>query len=131
QFIGGGTSISLMIGPAWGQVTASSPVASATQTLNGWSGGVGVNVPIAPNTTAGVLWRHYEVRGDIPLFGPGSRVHADQRGDMLTGTITYSLGPIMSDIRVKRDIVPLKQLDNGIRLYRYRYTWSDQVYVGV
>jgi hypothetical protein len=36
-----------------------------------------------------------------------------------------------SDIRLKRDIVELVRLDNGLRLYRYRYLWSDQVYVGV
>jgi hypothetical protein len=36
-----------------------------------------------------------------------------------------------SDIRLKRDIVELVRLDNGLKLYRYRYLWSDQVYVGV
>ena len=30
-----------------------------------------------------------------------------------------------------RDIVELSRLDNGLGLYRYRYNWSDQVYVGV
>jgi len=36
-----------------------------------------------------------------------------------------------SDIRLKRDVVLLAVLATGIRLYRYRYFWSDQVYVGV
>jgi len=36
-----------------------------------------------------------------------------------------------SDIRLKRDIEPLGRLDNGLGLYRYRYNWSDQLYVGV
>jgi hypothetical protein len=36
-----------------------------------------------------------------------------------------------SDIRLKRDIVDVGHLENGIGLYRYRYIWSDQVYVGV
>jgi len=36
-----------------------------------------------------------------------------------------------SDMRLKRDIVRLARLDNGIGLYRYRYLWSDVVYVGV
>lgn len=35
------------------------------------------------------------------------------------------------DIRLKHDIVELARLDNGVGLYRYRYNWSDQVYVGV
>jgi hypothetical protein len=36
-----------------------------------------------------------------------------------------------SDIGLKRDIVKLGELVNGIGLYRYRYLDSDQVYVGV
>jgi hypothetical protein len=36
-----------------------------------------------------------------------------------------------SDVRLKRDISLLARLDNGIGLYRYRYLWSDIVYVGV
>ena len=37
----------------------------------------------------------------------------------------------MSDARLKDDIVPLGRLENGIRLYRYRYKWSEQRFVGV
>jgi hypothetical protein len=36
-----------------------------------------------------------------------------------------------SDIRLKRDIVELGRLDNGIHLYRFRYKWADEEYVGV
>jgi len=36
-----------------------------------------------------------------------------------------------SDRRLKRDIVLLVRLANGIGIYRYRYLWSDTVYVGV
>lgn len=37
-----------------------------------------------------------------------------------------------SDRRLKKDINHLSTLDNGIRLYSFRYTWSnDFVYVGV
>jgi len=38
---------------------------------------------------------------------------------------------VVSDIRLKRDIVLVGRLDNGLGLYRYRYLWSDTVYVGV
>ena len=48
--------------------------------------------------------------------------------EVLGGQCSY-LGP--SDIRLKRDIVEIARLDNGIGIYRYRYVWSDQVYVGV
>lgn len=38
---------------------------------------------------------------------------------------------IISDIRAKRDVVAVGQLDNGLGLYRYRYLWDEQAYVGV
>jgi hypothetical protein len=38
---------------------------------------------------------------------------------------------LSSDARLKRDIVLLDRLANGIGLYGYRYLWSDTVYVGV
>jgi hypothetical protein len=38
---------------------------------------------------------------------------------------------VPSDIRLKRDIVELQQLGNGLRLYRFRYLWSRRLYVGV
>jgi len=40
-------------------------------------------------------------------------------------------GFFLSDARVKRDITPIAKLENGLRLYRYRYAWSDTLYVGV
>jgi outer membrane immunogenic protein len=36
-----------------------------------------------------------------------------------------------SDIRLKRDVVLVGRLDSGLGIYRYRYVWSDDVYVGV
>jgi len=42
-----------------------------------------------------------------------------------------ALGAWLSDARVKRDVVQLKHLANGLNLYRFRYLWSDTVYVGV
>jgi Chaperone of endosialidase len=37
----------------------------------------------------------------------------------------------VSDIRLKRDIVQVARLPNGLGLYRYRYLDSDTAYVGV
>src|SRR5450755_4485512 len=37
----------------------------------------------------------------------------------------------VSDVRLKNDITPLMRLDNGIGLYRYRYKWDHQLFVGV
>jgi hypothetical protein len=38
---------------------------------------------------------------------------------------------VYSDIRLKRDILQLARLENGLRLYRFRYRWCDKLYVGV
>jgi len=36
-----------------------------------------------------------------------------------------------SDSRLKEAMIPLKQLDNGIELYRFRYKGDSETYVGV
>ena len=36
-----------------------------------------------------------------------------------------------SDLRLKRDVHLLKQLPSGLKLYRFRYNWSDREMVGV
>jgi hypothetical protein len=53
-----------------------------------------------------------------------------QRNDCVN-RCAVKLMTCLSDIRVKRDILQVGRLDNGIRLYRYRYVWDDQIYVGV
>jgi hypothetical protein len=45
--------------------------------------------------------------------------------------VASSPGGAASDIRLKLDIAQLAELQNGIKLYKFRYIWSDQVYVGV
>jgi len=75
----------------------------------------------------------------------GVRVSADALGstdkshrrtgagmDVLQAPIYGFSGPLLaSDRRLKRDVKLLRRLANGIGLYRYRYVWSDTVYVGV
>jgi hypothetical protein len=39
--------------------------------------------------------------------------------------------PQQSDIQFKHDVVRIGTVADGIGLYRFRYNWSDQVYVGV
>ena len=41
------------------------------------------------------------------------------------------LGYSLSDVRLKRDITEIGRLDNDIGLYRFRYIWDDQPYIGV
>jgi hypothetical protein len=45
-------------------------------------------------------------------------------------TVTVRV-PTVSDARLKRDIVALGELPDGLHLYRYRYLWSSRLYVGV
>lgn len=68
---------------------------------------------------------------NVPAYQPpASDDPYDDIGDFVVYFIT---GGAVSDIRLKKDIIPLKQLTNGIRLYRYKYL-QDQTqteYVGV
>jgi Chaperone of endosialidase len=45
--------------------------------------------------------------------------------------VRVGAGVSLSDIRLKGDIVPIRRLDSGLGLYRYRYIWSDEIFVGV
>jgi Chaperone of endosialidase len=89
--------------------------------------------------SAKTLWifsKHY-MEGSVacPRSTPGDK---DAESDTLIGTHCYHCHhchhcrpQIHSDIRLKRDIDLLGRLDNGLGLHRYRYLWSDQLYVGV
>ncbi len=83
--------------------------------------------------TLGVSW----------LFTPdGKGPHAPWEGNYIGGQVggdwgnqtsaSYFATPnVASDIRLKRDVVLIGHLDDGLGLYRYRYLWDDTVYVGV
>lgn len=45
--------------------------------------------------------------------------------------IQQNLKNIFSDVRLKRDITPVATLDNGLKLYSFRYLWDDARLVGV
>jgi hypothetical protein len=76
-------------------------------------------------------------------LGQNSMLANDRTGATLDilDTLGASTSPLMfageaqipraSDMRLKRDIVLVGRLDNGLGLYRYRYLWSDAEYVGV
>ena len=52
-------------------------------------------------------------------------------GNPTSAAYSASSAILISDVRLKRDITRIGQLDNGLGLYSYRYLWSDTVYVGV
>ena len=39
--------------------------------------------------------------------------------------------PPISDIRFKRDIQLLTTLENGMKIYSFRYHWSEKIFVGI
>jgi endosialidase-like protein len=57
------------------------------------------------------------------FFIPFERLFRERGGSAAVGDV--------SDARLKRDVVLLGRLANGFGLYRYRYLWSNQRYVGV
>jgi opacity protein-like surface antigen len=86
--------------------------------------------------TQNIIWRveglYYGFRSHEPLYGfttLGSAPGTSKFKNVLVGRIGVSY--LFSDRRLKRDISLLARLDNGLGLYRYRYVWSDEVYVGV
>ena len=85
------------------------------------------------------------VLGGVRLYlGEGTMMANDRHGATLdiidplgapVSPLMFANSPgeeiVSSDIRLKRDIAQIGRLDNGLGLYRYRYLWSDTVYVGV
>ena len=49
----------------------------------------------------------------------------------VAGTTTTTTTVAASDRRLKRDIERIGQTAGGLALYRFRYLWSDEVFVGV
>jgi hypothetical protein len=103
------------------------------------SGGAGFSTQSASTNsrfqavTVGLTW----------LFSPADRrPHGPWEGAYGGGHVggawgndtsaSYSFFPgFPSDIRLKRDVTMVGRRDDGLGLYRYRYLWSDTVYVGV
>jgi outer membrane immunogenic protein len=80
--------------------------------------------------TAGLSWRFF-TGGNGPWEGLYAGGHAGGAwGNRITGDY-FDNPPAPSDARLKRDIVLVARLGDGLGLYRYRYVWSDIVYVGV
>lgn len=80
--------------------------------------------------TVGFNWR-FSPSGMTPMPWQGMYVGGHAGGAWGDSTdATYST-IFFSDVRLKRDVVLIGRLDDGLGLYRYRYLWSNTVYVGV
>ncbi len=83
--------------------------------------------------TAGLSWRFAPsdaaVQGSWEGFYAGGHV-GGAWGNRTTANY-FDQPPVPSDIRLKRDVTLVARLEDGLGLYRYRYLWSETVYVGV
>jgi outer membrane immunogenic protein len=82
---------------------------------------VGLSVLFSPDNASHPAWEG--------LYG-GAHI-GGAWGDATNATYFAQTPPPPSDFRLKRDIVLIGRLDDGLGLYRYRYVWSDTVFVGV
>lgn len=84
--------------------------------------------------SAGLSWRFPP--GDRGSHGPWEGLYVGGHagggwGDNANGVYSGpSLIPV-SDVRLKQDITLVARRGDGLGLYRYRYLWSNTVYVGV
>lgn len=79
--------------------------------------------------TLGLSWR-FSPTSMAPWQGLYAGGHAGGAWGLNTSAV-YTSTPAPSDARLKRDIVLVGRLGDGLGLYQYRYLWSDTVYVGV
>jgi hypothetical protein len=81
--------------------------------------------------SAGLSWRFYTTAASGGWAGLYAGGHVGGAwGNNIDGSY-FDQPPLTSDARLKRDITLIARLDDGLGLYRYRYLWSDTVYVGV
>jgi outer membrane immunogenic protein len=136
------------------------PLSTDTSSIRaGWVVGAGIDYLLQPNVSlnlgyqyvdlgsaslaasAGLISQMAEAHAAFHVvtlglnwhFAPGSMPwnggYVGARGGGAWGLKTDAT--YVSDRRLKRDVTLLARLDNGLGLYRYRYLWSDTVYVGV
>ncbi len=80
--------------------------------------------------TVGFNWRFYPATS-MPWDGAYVGGHAGGAWGLSTDATYSDKFLLISDVRLKRDIALVGRRDDGLGLYRYRYLWSDTVYVGV
>jgi hypothetical protein len=91
--------------------------------------------PVLHRATIGFEYLYFDGGHVTTTMGMRSQLQITAEQDVsyhsFMAKLGIPLGMSPSDIRLKRDIAPLRRLDNGLELYRFRYLWSDVAYVGV
>jgi opacity protein-like surface antigen len=98
---------------------------------NGWTVGAGFEWQFAANWWLDMEYKFVDLgKFGCTLDGCGGTEDVKTHFNIFEVGVKYQWA-IPSDVRLKRDIVPVGRLSNGLHLYRFRYEWSDQLYVGV
>ena len=97
------------------------------------SGQVGLDLSAGLNLNGATILGGYDFTTQHPQvsvgYAPVFTTLTCAPGETLTNG--YCFPPPSSDRRLKRDIVHLATLSDGIKLYSFRYLWSDEYQVGV
>jgi len=87
-----GVSVYGFGGVAIGDVKVTVPPFSATQSMAGWSAGVGADVQLTPVLSAGVKYRHFDLaKQDFSIFPGEAPSLVRERGDTVTGTLSWRI----------------------------------------
>lgn len=120
-----------------GQENVQGEVGGGFDFAKGVFAGVGVqgpytNLGVDYLFTTGSPWEPYFMLNTLPGYdkphGNTTTTMGCPTGYTLSGSSCF---PIPSDRRLKRSIRLLAKLNNGIKIYAFKYLWSDIVYVGV
>jgi hypothetical protein len=76
------------------------------------------------------LWERPAFRRLVANYAEGGSSNLDDGNCTGTGSDFHHSCP-RSDIRLKREVARVGQLDKRIGLYRFKYLWGERDYVGV
>ena len=125
------TLVYLTGGGAYTRAEATAFAPSNSADLNAFGGVVGIGGAWKPNHNWS--WR---AEGLWYIFNKSENIVVStfQSTDVkLRDVLVVRVGATYhySDKRLKRDVALLARREDGVGIYRYRYLWSDEVYVGV
>ena len=94
---------------------------------------IGLDLSAGLNLNGATILGGYDFTTQHPQvsagYAPVFNTLSCQPGWTLNGTMCDA--PNISDRRLKRDIVQVATLSDGLKLYSFRYAWSDEFHVGV
>lgn len=98
-----------------------------------WTSFLAEALLVCPRTVATTIASQHQDNGE-GYKNPRGELEITDTCQTIQGKCRHSDGAATaaptSDVRLKRDIAQVEEVENGIALYRYRYLWSDTTYVG-